>query len=193
MNNFYPFEEDMEQCLLTLSKGGTILYPTDTVWGIGCDATCMDAVNKVYQIKNRPQNNPFIILVHSEAMLLKYVDDVPEIAYDLIEASVTPLTIIFPKGKNLANNVIGQDGSIAIRIVHEPFCKTLIATFKKPIVSTSANISTFSAPLFFSEINQEIIHAIDYVVKYRQKDNTHIPPSSIVKVFSDNTVQYIRK
>jgi L-threonylcarbamoyladenylate synthase len=193
MSNSFDFDDDLEQCLLTLADGGTILYPTDTIWGIGCDATNFDAVEKVFSIKNRSQKNPFIILVHSEAMLLKYVEEVPEIAYELIESADKPLTIIFPNAKKLAKNICSDDGSVAIRIVQEPFCKALIATLKKPIVSTSANLSNMPAPLLFSEINQEILMAVDYVVKFRQEERVQAHSSTIIKILPNNTLTYIRK
>lgn len=192
MNNFLDFEEDLEQSLATLIDGGVILYPTDTIWGLGCDATNSQAVKRIYDIKKRPTNNPFIVLVHSEAMLLKFVEDIPEIAFELIENTQQPLTLIFPKAKNVSPNVCGKDGSIAIRVVNEPFCKALISTFKKPIVSTSANISGEIPPSIFSEIQQAIKQSVDYIVNYRQKDTTYHQPSSIIKILSNNKTEKIR-
>jgi len=192
MNNFLKFEDDLEQCILTLTDGGVILYPTDTIWGLGCDAHNEKAIRRIYEIKKRPLQNPFIILVHSEAMLLKYVEEVPEIAFELIENTQQPLTLIFPKAKRLSRFVCGQDGSIAIRVVNEPFCKALISTLKKPIVSTSANVSGHPNPAIFSEISQYIKNAADYVVQYRQNDTTPSQPSSIIKILSDNTIEKIR-
>jgi len=192
MNNFFDFEDDLEQCILTLSDGGVILYPTDTIWGLGCDATNDKAVRRIYEIKKRPTQNPFIVLVHSEAMLLKYVEDVPEIAFELIENAQHPLTLIFPKAKKISPYVCAQDGSIAIRVVNEPFCKALISTFKKPIVSTSANISGVPNPSIFSEITSEIKNSADYVVQYRQSDTKQSKPSSIIKILPDNSIKKIR-
>ncbi|NMD00298.1 MAG: threonylcarbamoyl-AMP synthase [Bacteroidales bacterium] len=192
MNNFSAFDDDLEQALATLIDGGIILYPTDTIWGLGCDATNDQAVKRIFDIKKRPSHNPFIILVHSEAMLLKYVEEVPEIAFELIENAKQPLTLIFPKAKKISPLVCGQDNSIAIRVVNEPFCKALISTLKKPIVSTSANISGEPNPAIFSEIHQTIKQSVDYIVKYRQQDTTCHQPSSIIKILSNNKIEKIR-
>ncbi len=192
MNSLDNFEDDLEQSLAILIDGGVILYPTDTIWGLGCDATNDQAIQRIYDIKKRPAQNPFIILVHSEAMLLKYVEDVPEIAFEMIENAQRPLTLIFPRAKNLSPHICGQDGSIAIRVVNEPFCKALISTFKKPIVSTSANISGEANPAIFSEISPAIKNSVDYAVQYRQNDTTRSLPSSIVKILPDNSVEKIR-
>lgn len=192
MNNLFEFEDDLEQALAVLIDGGVILYPTDTIWGLGCDATNIEAISRIFEIKKRPTQNPFIILVHSEAMLLKYVEDVPEIAFELIENAKQPLTLIFPKAKNLPAIVCGQDGSIAIRVINEMFCKTLISTFKKPIVSTSSNISGEPNPAIFSEISTDIKKSVDYIIKYRQNDTTRNLPSTIYKILPNNQYQKIR-
>lgn len=192
MNNFLDYEYDIEQSILTLSDGGVILYPTDTIWSLGCDATNDKAIERIYKIKNRLTPNPLIILVHSEAMLLKYVEDVPEIAFELIENSQHPLTLIFPKAKKISPLVCGQDGSIAIRVVNESFCKTLISTYKKPIVSTSANFSNMPPPSYFAEISSKIKKSVDYIVQYRQNDTKHMQPSLIIKILPDNTIEKIR-
>ncbi|MGQ9846031.1 MAG: L-threonylcarbamoyladenylate synthase [Bacteroidales bacterium] len=192
MNNFLEYDIDIEQSILTLSNGGVILYPTDTIWGLGCDATNDKAVERIYKIKKRQSQKPLIVLVHSEAMLLKYVEDVPEIAFELIENTKQPLTLIFPKAKNLSPLVCGQDGSIAIRVVNEPFCKALISTYKKPIVSTSANLSNMPNPANFAQISSDIKNAVDYIVQYRQNDTEQKQPSSIIKILPDNTIEKIR-
>lgn len=192
MKNLNLFEEDIEHCLTTLADGGTILYPTDTIWGIGCDATNIRAIEKVYQIKKRPKNNPFIILVSSVAMLLKYADDVPEMIFDFLENVKEPTTIIYPKSKNLPEEVCNIDGSIAIRVCNEPFCKSLISTFRKPIVSTSANISNEPSPKNFKEISNYIKNQVDYIVKYRQNDITEAKPSAIYKLIDNNRLEKIR-
>lgn len=192
MNNFLDFELDIEQSILTLSDGGVILYPTDTIWGLGCDATNNKAIERIYKIKKRSPQNPLIVLVHSEAMLLKYVEEVPEIAFELIENTQQPLTLIFSKAKKLSPLVCGQDGSIAIRVVNEPFCKALISTYKKPIVSTSANLSNMPTPANFAEISSNIKNAVDYIVQYRQNDNKRVQPSLIIKILPDNSIEKIR-
>lgn len=192
MKNLNLFKEDIEHCLTTLANEGTILYPTDTIWGIGCDATKIRAIEKVYQIKKRPKNNPFIILVSSVAMLLKYADDVPEMIFDFLENVKEPTTIIYPKSKNLPKEVCNIDGSIAIRICNEPFCKLLISTFRKPIVSTSANISNEPSPKNFKEISNDIKNQVDYIVKYRQDDITEAKPSAIYKLIDNHRLDKIR-
>lgn len=192
MNNFLDYEFDIEQSILTLSDGGVILYPTDTIWGLGCDATNDKAIERIYKIKKRSTQNPLIVLVHSEAMLLKYVEEVPEIAFELIENTQQPLTLIFSKAKKLSPLVCGHDGSIAIRVVNEPFCKTLISTYKKPVVSTSANLSNMPTPANFAEISSNIKNAVDYVVQYRQNDTNRMQPSLIIKILPDNSIEKIR-
>ena len=192
MNNFLDYEFDIEQSILTLSDGGVILYPTDTIWGLGCDATNDKAIERIYKIKKRSTQNPLIVLVHSEAMLLKYVEEVPEIAFELIENTQQPLTLIFSKAKKLSPLVCGHDGSIAIRVVNEPFCKALISTYKKPVVSTSANLSNMPTPANFAEISSNIKNAVDYVVQYRQNDTNRMQPSLIIKILPDNSIEKIR-
>lgn len=192
MNNFLDYDFDIEQSILTLSDGGVILYPTDTIWGLGCDATNDKAIERIYKIKKRSTQNPLIVLVHSEAMLLKYVEEVPEIAFELIEHTQQPLTLVFSKAKKLSPLVCGHDGSIAIRITNEPFCKALISTYKKPIVSTSANLSNMPTPANFAEISSNIKNAVDYVVQYRQSDTNRMQPSLIIKILPDNSIEKIR-
>lgn len=176
-----------------LKSGGTILYPTDTIWGIGCDATNPDAIQKVYTIKKREQAKSMIILLDHIGRLSQYVDDIPDVAYDLIELSDKPLTIIFSKAKNLPLNLINSDGSIAIRIVQDEFCRKLISRLKKPIVSTSANISTEKAPSQFDDISDSIKNAVDYVVKWRQDETIRSNPSGIIKLESNGLFKIIRK
>lgn len=192
MNKLPDFEYDLKQSLLTLTQGGIILYPTDTIWGVGCDATNDKAILRIYDIKKRARNNPFIVLVHNMTMLINYVEEVPQIAFKLLENATHPLTLIFPKAKNISEYACGQDGSIAIRIVDDPFCKALISNLKKPIVSTSANISGESNPTNFTEISPFIRNSVDYIVHYRQNDTIKRMPSSIVKILPDNNFQIIR-
>ncbi len=184
---------EIVNALKILKKGGTILYPTDTIWGIGCDATNEEAVSKVYQIKNRIESKSLIILIDNPGRLPSYINQVPDIAWELIEVTNKPLTIIYPGAKNLAKNVIAEDGSVAIRIVKNKFCINLIQQFKKPIVSTSANIANQPNPTNFNEIDINLIHKIDYTVKLNQDDLSLLIPSSIIKLGLNGEIQIIRK
>jgi L-threonylcarbamoyladenylate synthase len=184
--------EDIEAALAVLQKGAIILYPTDTIWGIGCDACNEEAVKRIYAIKNRIDTKSMLVLMENPALLDRYVDEVPEIAFDLIELTEKPLTIVFDGAKNLAKNLIAEDGSIGIRITTEAFSSELIRRFKRPIVSTSANISGKQSPAFFDEIDQEIITSVDYVVKYRQDDLQKAIPSSIIKLGKGGEIKIIR-
>ena len=184
---------DIKKALEVLKNGGIILYPTDTIWGIGCDATNNEAVKRVYEIKQREDSKSMLVLMENPNRISSYVNDVPEIALDLLEVTNKPTTIIYSDAKNLANNLINSDGSIGIRITNEDFTQQLIQRFKKPIVSTSANISGDTPAQNFIEINQNIIDAVDYVVEYRQDDMTKAQPSSIIKIEADWSVQIIRE
>lgn len=186
-------EEDIKESLNTLRKGGIILYPTDTIWGLGCDPTNQEAVNRIFSIKSREENKSLIILADSIGMVERYVKEIPEIIYEIVEVSDSPLTIIYPNGKNLAHGVCSEDGSIAIRICNEEFCNELIGRFRKPIVSTSANLSGKPFPANFSEIGQEIAEKVDYVVQYRQDDRVKHAASPVIKINSDGTIKIIRK
>jgi L-threonylcarbamoyladenylate synthase len=187
------FEEDIKEALLSLRKGGIILYPTDTIWGIGCDATNTEAVEKIFKIKSRNENKSLLVLVDGENMLDRYVLDIPEIALELAGVSDTPLTIIYPRGKNMAPGVCSEDGSVAIRICNDDFCHELISRFRKPIISTSANLSGKSSPGNFDDIDNEIIEAVDYVVKYRQNDLEKHTASPIIRLEANGTIRIIRK
>ena len=187
------FEEDIKESLNTLREGGILLYPTDTIWGLGCDPSNEAAINKIFKIKSRGESKSLIILVDSLSMIERYVTEIPEIVYELADVSDTPLTIIYPKGKNLANGVCNEDGSVAIRICHDEFCRELINRFRKPIVSTSANLSGSSSPGNFSEIENALIDKVDFVVKYRQSDRSKRLASPVIKVNSDGTIKIIRK
>jgi L-threonylcarbamoyladenylate synthase len=186
-------ESDLEICYKVLKKGGVILYPTDTVWGIGCDATNVKAVDKVYQIKMRAGTKSLIILLDDVIKLDFYVDNLPVTAFDLISKINEPLTIIYPNAKNVAKNVIAKDGSIAIRIVKDEFCKRLINLFNNPIVSTSANITKEDTPLTFSKISDKIKNQVDYVVKYGQDKVVTYKPSTIIKFSNKGDFKIIRK
>ena len=175
-----------------MEQGGTILYPTDTVWGIGCDATNNKAVGRIYEIKKTREKEGMLILIDSPKMLYQYVD-VPDIAWQIIEVSESPLTIIYPGARNLADGLIAKDNSAGIRIVADPFCSKLIRLFKKPVVSTSANISGDINPSSFSEISGAIINNVDYVVQWRQDDKTKTRPSGIIKLGIGGEVEIIRE
>jgi L-threonylcarbamoyladenylate synthase len=187
------FEEDIKASLSTLREGGIILYPTDTIWGIGCDPTNEVAVNKIFGIKSRDTNKSLIILADSLQMVERYVDEIPEIVYELSEVSDDPLTIIYPKGKNLAPGVCSEDGSIAIRICREEFCNELLKRFRKPIVSTSANFSGSPSPENFSKVELMLIEKVGYVVRYRQDEHSRSAASPVIKVNHDGTFKIIRK
>lgn len=185
--------EDVKKALEVLQNGGVILYPTDTIWGIGCDATNEQAVKKVYEIKKRADSKSMLVLMENVNLLERYVEEVPEIAYSLIEVTDKPMTIIYPNAKNLAKNLLAEDGSVGIRITDENFSRQLIQRFRKPIVSTSANISGEKSPAVFAEISEEIKEAVDYVVQYRQDDVTPATPSSIIKLGVGGEIQIIRE
>jgi len=184
---------DIKQAVDVLRQGGVILYPTDTIWGIGCDATCETAVKRVFNIKQRIDSKALLVLVDSVAKLQGYVDELPDVAWDLIELSEKPLTIIYSGAKNLAKNMVASDGTVGIRITNEPFSKRLCETFRKPIVSTSANVSGSESPSCFQEISEEILSAVDYVVTYRQDDRSKAVPSSIIKLGLTGEIKIIRE
>jgi len=190
-----PFidKEDINSALETLRSGGLILYPTDTIWGIGCDATNPDAVEKIFALKGRDKGKSMIILLGNDNQLSSYVREAPEVAYELIEATDKPLTIIYSNAKNLAENVVADDGSIGIRIVNHPFCEQLLQRFRKPIVSTSANISGDPSARNFSEISEEIINGVDYVVKFGQQELANGTASTIMKLDPSGKFEFIRK
>lgn len=185
--------EDIKAALEVLQKGGVILYPTDTIWGLGCDACNQEAVSRIYNIKKRADSKSMLVLMENAALLDRYVAEVPEIAFDLIEVSDKPLTIIYDGAKNLAKNLIADDGSIGIRITTEAFSSDLIRRFKRPVVSTSANISGNPSPACFDEISREIIDSVDYVVKYRQDDAKKAVPSGIIKLGQSGEFKIIRQ
>lgn len=185
-------EEELKNCLTILQNGGTILYPTDTIWGIGCDATNSVAVEKIYHLKQRMERKSLIILLAEVEKIRDYVTSIPEIAWDLLKSVETPLTIIYPEAKNLAENVIADDGSVAIRITKNVFCRRLIHAFGKPIVSTSANISGKTPPVGFRTVAREIIHGVDYVVD-ESLDEIHVlKPSRIIKLNQNGEFRIIR-
>jgi len=186
-------KQEIRNCIEVLRKGGTILYPTDTIWGIGCDATNPKAVRKIFRIKKRMENKSLIVLLDRKEKLQEYVTSVPEIALDLVDNVQTPLTIIYPNARNLARNIIADDGTIAIRLTHFEFCYKLIRMFGKPIVSTSANISGKPPPLIFKNIPQDIINQVDYTVSMGREEIRGTKPSTIIKLTGDGEFEIIRK
>jgi L-threonylcarbamoyladenylate synthase len=191
--NTTDFTYDLEQCLTVLQQGGIILYPTDTVWGIGCDATNEAAVEKIYQLKKRPGNKAMIVLAAEPRDVLQHVAHPDLRVFDYLEGTEKPTTVIYEGAIGFADNLTGEDGSIAIRLVQDEFCRHLIKRLRKPIVSTSANIAGAPAPAGFAAIDAAIINGVDYVVQYRQHDTAAATPSSVVKWNKDGTVTVIRK
>ncbi|MBB1550609.1 MAG: threonylcarbamoyl-AMP synthase [Prevotella sp.] len=186
-------EEDIKNAVKVLREGGVILYPTDTVWGIGCDATNAKAVAKVYDIKHRDDSKALICLVDSDARLQRYVRNVPAVAWDLLDAAIKPTTVILDDATNLAPNLIAEDGSIALRITREAFSHELCYRFQKAIVSTSANISGEPAAQNYRDISEEIINSVDYVCWSRRQEHKPHTPSSIIRLKPDGEVTIIRK
>lgn len=190
-------EQDIKNAVEVLRKGGVILYPTDTVWGIGCDATNADAVKRVYDIKQRDDSKALICLVDSDARLQRYVRKVPEVAWQLIDSlqdsGSKPTTLILDGAVNLASNLIAEDGSIALRITQEPFSKELCYRFQKALVSTSANISGEPAAQNYADIDPRILEAVDYICWSRRQEHQPHQPSSIIRLTEDGEVTIIRK
>ncbi len=185
---------EVKKATEVLKSGGIILYPTDTVWAIGCDATNEEAVRKIYSLKQRASTNKvMLVLMENQNQLTSYVEDVPEVAWELIEVSDKPLTIIYSGAKNLAPNLVSDDGSIGIRITCDRFCEALIRAFRKPIVSTSANISGEKTAITFPEISEEILNGVDYIVDWRRDEQSPAEPSSIIKLGSGGEINIIRK
>ena len=185
--------EDIKKACEVMNKGGVILYPTDTVWGIGCDATNEEAVRRVYEIKQRADSKAMLVLVDSSVKVDFYVQDVPEVAWDLIDLSEKPLTIIYSGARNLAANLLAEDGSVGIRVTNEVFSKRLCQQFRKAIVSTSANISGQPGASNFSEISEDVKSQVDYIVEFRQDDMSRPKPSSIIKLDKGGVVKIIRE
>ena len=175
-------KEEIKKACQIMNEGGVILYPTDTVWGIGCDATNPDAVKRIYEIKKRTDSKAMLVLVDSQAKVQFYVKEVPNVAWDLMDLTTKPLTIIFDGARNLAENLLAEDGSVGIRVSGEEFSKQLCFHFRKAIVSTSANISGQPSASNFSEISEDIKNAVDYIVNYRRNDTKQAKPSSIIKL-----------
>ncbi|SER56244.1 L-threonylcarbamoyladenylate synthase [Pedobacter rhizosphaerae] len=186
-------KEEINKALEVLKSGGVILYPTDTIWGLGCDATNAAAVDKLLKIKNRPAEKSLIVLLDTDNKLQSYVTEIPDVAYDLIEYAENPLTVIFSNAKNLAPNVINADGSVGIRVVKHDFCTPLIQRFRSPIVSTSANLSGAPSPKNFDDIDPQIVDQVDYVVDFEQENQSNKKPSTIIKLGPSGQFEFIRK
>lgn len=195
MNKELPFgfEEDLENAVDVLKKGGVILYPTDTIWGLGCDAANPEAVKRIYEIKKRSNSKSMISLVDSFDTLKRWVDDFPaDLVEKLISESQQPVTVIYPAPRGLSGNLTADDGSAAIRVTEEIFSQSLCRKLGKPVVSTSANISGESAPQRYSEISDEIKDLVDYVVRYGRDDDEERKPSRIIKINRNNEIEVIR-
>ncbi len=184
--------DDLKEAVRVMREGGIILYPTDTVWGIGCDARNAEAIRKIYELKRREDSKSMLALVSSEGMLQRTVREVPEIAWQLIDAAVNPMTIIYDNATGVADNLTASDGSLGIRITNEKFSNALCERMRGPVVSTSANISGQPTPHNFSEISQDILDGVDYVCRYRRDDNRRARPSNIIKITRGNIVKVIR-
>ncbi len=191
-NTLFNLEYDIENCLAALLKGGLILYPTDTVWGIGCDATDAAAVAKIFALKKREDGKSMIVLLADENEIPKYVLQANPKVFDYIKGIYKPTTVIYDGATGLAENLINKNGSIAIRVVKDVFCKNLISRFGKPVVSTSANMAGYPAPANFRDIDVQIKNGVDYIVQHRQDDITEAEPSAIVKWESDGSLTIIR-
>jgi L-threonylcarbamoyladenylate synthase len=184
--------ETIEKAKETLKSGGVILYPTDTIWGIGCDATNEEACKRIYDIKKRPANKSFILLVDSFIMIEKFIPDFPSVCYDLVDTAIRPLTIVYPNAKGLAPSVLAEDGSVAIRLTKDPTCLQLIRSMRKPLVSTSANLSGDASPTCFADVHPEIKAAVDSIVELRL-DEKNTQASQIIKINLDSSFEIIRK
>ncbi len=186
-------EEEVRITVEYLRKGKVILYPTDTIWGIGCDATLSKSVDRIYKLKKRIESKSMIVLLDHPDKLVRFVKKVPPVAYDLIERYDEPLTIIYPQAMNVAANVIAEDGTLAIRVVKDEFCRSMISLFGNPVVSTSANRSGEPAPISFSKISEEIISGVDHVVDYHRQNIIRTKPSTIIRIMGNGEFEVIRK
>lgn len=185
-------QEEINRAATCVREGKILLYPTDTIWGIGCDPANMNAVSRIFSIKKRNDSKALIILISDIGQLNDYVVKIPDIAWDIVEFAEKPLTVIYPLGKNVASTLLGSDGSIAIRLTQDEFCRKLIGKLGKGIVSTSANVSGAASPSCFADIVPDIKNAVDYAVDYKRKENS-LPPSTIVKLELNGEIKFIRK
>ena len=182
----------MEQLIETLKSGGTILYPTDTIWGIGCDATNIDAINKIFEIKKREKNKSMIILVESAKRLQDLVE-VPEMAWEIMDLSEKPVTLIYDNPKGLPKEILAEDGSIGIRLVDDLFIKKIITKLNKPLVSTSANFSGEKSPMKFSDISKELVNAVDFVAEENHDKISEFSGSSVIRIWNDGRIKVLRE
>jgi len=185
--------DEVAKAFNIIKDGGIILYPTDTIWGIGCDATNTEAVKKIFQLKQRDEAKSMIILLDSDAKLPSYIKDVPDIAYDLIQYAETPLTLVMPGARNISPSLIAADGSVGIRITSNQFCQQLIQRMRKPLVSTSANISGNASPQYFSQIDEAVINGVDYIVDLDQHSKEIKKPSTIMRLEPDGKFVFLRR
>jgi L-threonylcarbamoyladenylate synthase len=185
--------DEVDKAFKVVQDGGIILYPTDTIWGIGCDAANTEAVQKIYQLKQRSETKSMIILLDTDNKLASYIQEVPELAYNLIEYAENPLTLVLPGARNISPALIATDGSVGIRVSNHPFCQGLIQRLRRPLVSTSANISGKPSPQYFSQIDQEIIDGVDYVVDVDQHSMEIKNPSTIMRLEPDGKFEFIRR
>lgn len=186
-------KDEIAKALKVIQEGGIILYPTDTIWGIGCDAANTEAIQKIYKLKQRSESKSMIILLDTDAKLPSYIKEVPELAYNLIEYAENPLTLVMPGARNISPSLIAADGSVGIRVAKHPFCEGLIQRLRKPLVSTSANISGKPSPQYFSQVEQEIIEGVDYVVDIDQHSMEIKTPSTIMRLEADGKFEFIRR
>lgn len=186
------FRDDINNALEILRKGGVILYPADTVWALGCDATNSKAVQRIIEIKKRKKQQGMLVLLENINLVSSYIDDLPDVAFDIMELAVKPTTIVFEKAKNIALNLLDSNGNIGIRITTEPFTQQLIQRFRKPVVLSSANISGQASPENFAQIPEEIKQAVDYTVNYRQNETQSHRSSSIIQLGSGGLVKIIQ-
>lgn len=194
MESFARYDrEDLLAALRVLQSGGVIIYPTDTIWGIGCDATCEQAVERIYRIKRRKDSKSMLSLVDSAGRLQQYVTEIPQMTWQLLDMAIRPMTIVYPDVVGLAPSLLAEDGSAGFRITAEPFTHALCEKLKHPIVSTSANFSGEKSPACFRQISKELLSEVDYVVNFRRQDNTPATPSSVVKLGPGNLVKVIRQ
>ena len=185
--------DEVAGALKVIQEGGIILYPTDTIWGIGCDATNTEAIQKIYRLKQRDEAKSMIILLDTENKLESYISDVNPLAYDLIEYTENPLTLVMPGAKNISPALIAADGSVGIRVTNNQFCQNLIQRMRKPLVSTSANISGKPSPEYFSQIDEAVINGVDYVVDLEQHSKEIKTPSTIMRLEPDGRFEFLRR
>jgi L-threonylcarbamoyladenylate synthase len=185
-------KDEINETIEILKEGGLILYPTDTIWGLGCDATNPEAVEKLYKLKQRVAEKSMSILVCNDAMINKYIPEIPEVSWDLIDAAEKPLTIIYPAAKSIAKNILATDGSIGVRLIKDEFCNNLIFKYRKPIVTTSANISGGETPTCFGDIHPDIVKGADHIVNMRQNETNNTKPSTLIKLKMNGEVTVLR-